>query len=64
LNDTKEIKFFNFLKNIHEVLTKIKDSKPTTQRSYIISICSILRDNTKMKKTYDEYFELLKLNTN
>ena len=60
LNDNKEIKNFNFLKNKDEVLTKIKDLKPTTQRSYIISICSILRDNTKMKKTYDEYFELLK----
>ena len=60
LNDNKEIKNFIFLKNKDEVLTKIKDLKPTTQRSYIISICSILRDNTKMKKTYDEYFELLK----
>ena len=60
LNDNKEIKNFNFLKNKDEVLTKIKDLKPTTQRSYFISICSILRDNTKMKKTYDEYFELLK----
>ena len=60
LNDNKEIKNFNFLKNKDEVLTKIKDLKPTTQRSYIISICSILRDNTKMKKSYDEYFELLK----
>lgn len=60
LNDNKDIKNFNFLKNKDEVLTKIKDLKPTTQRSYIISICSILRDNTKMKKSYDEYFELLK----
>jgi len=31
LNDNKEIKNFNFLKNKDEVLTKIKDLKPTTQ---------------------------------
>lgn len=60
LNDNKEIKNFNFFKNKDEVLTKIKDLKPTTQRSYIIAICSVLKDNPKMKKTYEEYFELLK----
>jgi CHASE3 domain sensor protein len=59
-NNNKEIKNFMFLKNKDEVLLKIKDLKPTTQRSYIISICSVFRDNTKMKKSYDEYFELLK----
>jgi hypothetical protein len=60
LNDNKEIKNFNFLKNKEEVLLKIKDLKPTTQRSYIIAICSVLKNNPKMKKTYEEYFELLK----
>jgi wyosine [tRNA(Phe)-imidazoG37] synthetase (radical SAM superfamily) len=38
----------------------IKELKPTTQRSYIISICSVLRDIPKYKKMYEEYFELLK----
>ena len=60
LNDNKPIKNFNFLKNKEEVIDKIKNLKSTTQRSYIISICSILRDNTKFKKIYDEYFILLK----
>jgi len=60
LNDNKPIKSFNFLKNKEEILNKIKELKPTTQRSYIISICSVLRDIPKYKKMYEEYFELLK----
>jgi hypothetical protein len=60
LNDNKPIKNFNFLRNKEGVIDKIKNLKPTTQRSYIISICSILRDIPKFKKTYDEYFILLK----
>ena len=50
LNDNKPIKNFNFLRNKEGVIDKIKNLKPTTQRSYIISICSILRDNLKFKK--------------
>ena len=60
LNKNKPIKNFNFLKNKEEILGIIKDLKPTTQRSYIISVCSVLRDNAKYKKLYLEYFELLK----
>ena len=60
LNDNKPIRSFNFLKNKEEILNKIKELKPTTQRSYIISICSVLRDIPKYKKMYEEYFELLK----
>jgi hypothetical protein len=60
LNDNKPVKNFNFLRNKEGVIDKIKNLKPTTQRSYIISICSILRDNPKFKKIYDEYFILLK----
>jgi len=60
LNDNKPIKSFHFLKNIEDILNKIKELKPTTQRSYIISICSVLRDIPKYKKMYEEYFELLK----
>ena len=48
LNDNKPIKNFNFLRNKEEgIIDKIKILKPTTQRSYIISICSILRDISK-----------------
>ena len=60
LNDNKPIKNFNFLRNKEGVIDKIKNLKPTTQRSYIISICSILRDNPKFIKIYDEYFILFK----
>jgi wyosine [tRNA(Phe)-imidazoG37] synthetase (radical SAM superfamily) len=60
LNDNKPIKSFNFLKNKEEIMNIIKELKPTTQRSYIISICSVLRDIPKHKKMYEEYFELLK----
>ena len=60
LNDNKPIKNFIFLRNKEGVIDKIKNLKPTTQRSYIISICSFLRDNPKFKKIYDEYFILLK----
>ena len=64
LNKNKPIKNFNFLKNKEEILGIIKDLKPTTQRSYIISVCSVLRDNSKYKKLYLEYFELLKQSNN
>jgi len=60
LNDNKPIKNFIFLKNKDDILSIIKELKPTTQRSYIISICSVLRDIPKYKKMYEEYFELLK----
>ena len=60
LNDIKPIKNFNFLKNKEGVIDKIKNLKPTNQRSYMISICSILRDIPKFKKIYDEYFILLR----
>ena len=45
INDNKPIKIFIFLRNKEGVIDNIKKLKPTTQRSYIISICSILRDN-------------------
>jgi hypothetical protein len=36
----------------------IKDYKPTTQRSYIIAICTVLK-NSKQQNLYDMYFEIL-----
>ena len=36
----------------------IKDYKPTTQRSYIIAICTVLK-NSKHQNLYDMYFEIL-----
>ena len=36
----------------------IKDYKPTTQRSYIIAICTVLK-NSRHQNLYDMYFEIL-----
>ena len=36
----------------------IKDYKPTTQRSYIIAICTVLK-NSKQQNLYDMYFKML-----
>ena len=36
----------------------IKDYKPTTQRSYIIAICTVLK-NSKHQDLYNMYFEIL-----
>jgi len=60
LNDNKPNKSFHYLKNMEDILDKIKELKPTTECSYIKSIWSVLRDIPKYKKLYDEYFELLK----
>ena len=35
-----------------------KDYKPTTQHSYIIAICTVLK-NSKQQNLYDMYFEIL-----
>jgi hypothetical protein len=59
LNDGKEIKNLKFLKNIPAIIDKIKDYKPNTRRTYIISIVSLLKQEPKLKKLYDEYYKLL-----
>lgn len=52
-------KSFSFLKNVDAILEKIKDYKPNTQRSYIISIVSLLKQEPKLKKLYDRYYTIL-----
>jgi hypothetical protein len=42
LNDRKPIYNFNFLKAPDVIKDKIKDLKPTTQRTYYITIVSLL----------------------
>jgi hypothetical protein len=59
LNDGKEIKNLNFLKNTENILDKIKDYKPNTRRTYIISIVSLLKQEPKLKKLYDIYYKIL-----
>ena len=61
LNDDEEIKNFNFLKDSKKILEKIKDKSENTQRTYIISIVSLLKEQTepKNKKLYDTYYKIL-----
>lgn len=69
LNNNQEIKNLNFLKDTESIIKQIKEKKDTTARSYIIAICSTLKNDPKMKKQYDMYYNLLieyndKLKTN
>jgi hypothetical protein len=61
LNDNKKIKNLNFLKSPETVLKKISIFKPNTQRTYIISICSLLKclNDKKNKTIYETYSKLL-----
>jgi hypothetical protein len=59
LNGGNEIKNLSFLKDEEKVLDKIKDYKPNTRRTYLISIVSLLKEEPKMKKLYDKYYKYL-----
>jgi hypothetical protein len=59
LNGGNEIKNFSFLKDESKILDKIKDYKPNTRRTYLISIVSLLKEEPKMKKLYDKYYKYL-----
>jgi hypothetical protein len=58
LNNDIPITNFNFLKEPKHIINMIKDYKPTTQRSYIIAICTVLK-NSKHQDLYNMYFEIL-----
>jgi hypothetical protein len=58
LNNDMPITNFNFLKEPKHIINMIKDYKPTTQRSYIIAICTVLK-NSKHQDLYNMYFEIL-----
>ena len=57
LNDNQDVTNLNYLNDIKNIMYKIKDYKPTTQRTFIISICTILRNNNE--KLYNQYYEIL-----
>lgn len=62
LNEGNEIKNLNFLKDPNIILDKIKDKSENTQRTYLISIVSLLKglsEQKKYKKLYDAYYKLL-----
>lgn len=62
LNDKKELKNFRFLSKPDDVLDKLKDYKPTTQRNAIIGVVSILKalDNPLYSKYYDIMINMTK----
>jgi hypothetical protein len=43
LNNDKDIEDINFLKDKKDIIKKIDEKKPNTQRAYLISIVSILK---------------------
>ena len=49
LNGNQDIKNLNFLKDTDSIIKQIKEKKDTTARSYVIAICSILKNDLKMK---------------
>jgi len=59
LNNDQEINNLNFLNSVKDILNKIKDYKPTTQRSYIIAICTVLKNDPKLEPLYNQYYEIL-----
>ena len=59
LNNDQEINNLNFLNSPKDILNKIKDYKPNTQRSYIIAICTVLKNDPKLEPLYNQYYEIL-----
>jgi len=59
LNDGEPIKNYNFLKKIDVVLSKISHLKPNSQRTYIISIVSTLKNMKGFEKEFKIYFDMM-----
>jgi len=63
LNGNQEIKNLNFLKDTPEIFSKIEKYKPNTQKTYLISIVSVLKAQPNMKKYHKTYYDaMMKLN--
>jgi hypothetical protein len=63
LNDELPLKDLKFLNDSEKVLEKIKNLKLTTQRGYLISICSILEmyknKTKKSSELYKKFYEIM-----
>lgn len=57
LNDEKPVTSLGFLTDVSKIMQTISKYKPTTQRSFIISICTVLKNNNE--SLYQIYFEIL-----
>ena len=56
LNQNQPVVNLDFLKNTDEILNIISKYKPTTKRSFIIAIISVVKNDPELYKTY---FDLL-----
>lgn len=62
LNDDLPFKNFKFLENTDNIVKKLENYKPNTQRGYFISIVSglnTMKDNKKIGKMADAYYNLM-----
>lgn len=59
LNGGDEIKNLDFLEDVKKICESISHLSDNTKKSYLISICTILKNSDK-KELYDVYFSLLK----
>jgi hypothetical protein len=59
LNDGNEVTNLTFLKDFDTIVGKLDHYKPNTRRSYLISVVSFLKEEPKLKKLYDKYYELM-----
>lgn len=59
LNDDEPLENLNFLKKTKNILDKIKDKKENTQRSYLISIVSVLGATEKDSSLYKKYHKFM-----
>jgi len=63
LNDDLPLKNLDFLKDVDNIVDKLKKYKENTKRNYLISISAVLNGykdkNKSFKKTYMKYFDLL-----
>jgi len=58
LNSNLPVKNLTFLNNVDDIVAKLSEYKPNTQRNYLIAIVSILgvlKDNKKYEKMYKLY---------
>ena len=56
LNQNQPVVNLDFLKNTDEILNIISKYKPTTKRSFIIAIISVVKNDPEL---YKKYFDLL-----
>jgi hypothetical protein len=59
LHGNASIEDLSFLKDIPSIMERISHNKPTTQRNYMITICSVLKHFPEYADMYKEYYEIL-----